>query len=820
MALKTYQDKRSFDATPEPAAEAGQPDEHLRFVVQKHDASHLHYDFRLENNGVLLSWAVPKGPSLNPSDKRLAMQTEDHPYNYQYFEGVIPAGNYGAGQVIIWDSGTYEAIDGGSKAEQEKQLRQGLHQGKLSFRLHGHKLKGEFSLVKTDRKGQNAWLLIKKADQAASDSDITTDDKSVISGQPVEAVQQTAFNPEEWRALIQRYDLPKRNLERPLKPMLATLVDQPFSDSDWLFEIKWDGYRAVAEISRRQVKLYSRNQKDFNRKYPEVAEALQGSQHDMIVDGEIVRLDTAGKPSFGDLQNYHPGRGDSPVYYVFDLLWLDGYDLTAAPLIVRKRLLEKVLPAGQLIRYSDHVLADGERFLRLAGEQDLEGIMAKRQDSHYLPDRRSKNWLKLKCSQRQEAVIGGFTEPRGGRKGLGALILGVHQGDELVYIGHSGTGLSDRQLTDLRTELTKLERKTSPFKDPPKPNAPVHWVKPTRLVEVTFSEWTKSGHMRHPRLVGIRSDKPAEDVVREQPEAVDIATVAAEAQPEAVEFSHLDKVFFPAAKLTKGDLVGYYQAMTDWLLPYVKGRPMTLLRHPNGIDGQAFFQKDMSETLLAGFETFRRYSESNHKDINYFVCQDRQSLLYMVQLGCIEINPWNSTAAQSDRPDWLVLDLDPEAIGFNKVVEVALDIRQLLDGLDIVSYVKTSGKTGIHIYLPLLGQYDYDQTKQFAELLAKTAHQRQPALTSVERSPSKRQGKIYLDFLQNRIGQTLASPYSVRPTPSATVSMPLEWSQITASLKPTDFTIKNVPDIVAKRPDPWRNFWQQAVDIQRVLAKL
>ncbi|MBW3569191.1 DNA ligase D [Candidatus Parcubacteria bacterium] len=816
MSLKEYKSKRSFDSTPEPAgqSEAGQ-DQQLRFVVQKHDASHLHYDVRLENAGVLVSWAVPKGPSLNPKDKRLAMMTEDHPYDYQYFEGLIPKGNYGAGQVIVWDSGTYELVGEGSKTDQEKAFKKGLQEGKISFILHGRKLKGEFTLVKSPKPNQpNSWLMIKKADQYSSQRDITKEDRSVISNMQVEEINETeTFNWEEWQDCIANYELPKRDMPTRVEPMLATLIDGPFSDNNWIFEVKWDGYRATARISGGKVALQSRNQKSFNSKYPAIVESLQKVSVPAVMDGEVVVLRKNGLSSFSDLQNYDFKANAHLVYYAFDLLWLDGYDMTNAPLHLRKTFLKKILPATDNVRFSDHVTGRGEEFFEAACRQNLEGIIAKQSTGTYHMGKRVKSWLKIKTVKRQETVIGGFTEPRGGRKGLGALILGVHKDNDLVYVGHSGTGLSDKELIDIRQELETMEQKTSPFKTPPKPNAPVHWVKPKLLCEVAFSEWTNDGQMRHPKIVGLRTDKPASEIVREQPvkkqEALKEKTPASK-----VEFTNRDKIFWPDLGLHKGDLIDYYQTMAGKIMPYVKNRPMTLLRHPNGLRGNPFFQKHMDQPLPHGFKTFRRYSESNKKDIDYFVCDSQDALLYMIQLGCIEINPWNSTVNLPENPDWLVLDLDPEGIGFEAVIQTALETKKLLDELKLPAFVKTSGKTGMHIYLPTKTRYDYDQVRRFSELLARLVVQRLPDITSVERSPSKRQGKVYVDFLQNRVGQTLAAPFSVRPTPEATISMPLDWSEVNKKLLPENFTLQNAGQVLSRRTNPWQDFFSSRISIE------
>lgn len=820
MPLKEYQRKRSFDKTSEPRGGRAKSGYELSFVVQKHNASHLHYDFRLENRGVLVSWAVPKGPSLDPGTKRLAMKVEDHPYDYKNFEGEIPDGNYGAGQVIVWDQGTFQVVGGKSKAKpaQETEFRHGLHQGKINLRLNGQKLNGGFSLVKSAKPNQdNAWLLIKKRDGFASNDDVTKKGRSVISGQPIDEVGHNL----DLESYVKTYKLKKAAKPKNIiRPMLATLADKPFSGADWLFEVKWDGYRAVADTNGGDTKLYSRRGQDFRQKYSVVAEALRSLDYDAILDGEVVVLDDKGRSDFGQLQNYD-SNSDFLAYYIFDLLWLNGYDLTNTPLITRKEILKQILPANDVIRYSDHIENDGEEFFELARERKLEGIMAKRKDSGYQAGKRTKSWLKVKTSLRQEVVIGGFTEPRGSRQGLGSLILGTYDGSELVYVGHSGGGLSGRQLIELRQELESIEQPSSPFKIRPKSNSPVHWVKPIRLAEVSFSEWTGSGHMRHPRIVGFRNDKPARKVIRERPANVSKDDTGARKTKgdRSVEFSHLNKIFWPELKLTKGDLVAYYQTMASFMMPYIKDRPVSLLRHPNGVNGKSFFQKDVDDKLAKGFETYCRHSESNQKDVNYFVTDSETALLYQVQLGCIEINPWNSTTETPQQPDWLVLDLDPEMIDFGKVVDVALAIKDLLEELDLKSFPKTSGKSGIHIYLPLDNKYDYEPVKQLAELLARETNRRLPDITSVERSPAKRQGKVYIDFLQNRLGQTLAAPYSVRPTYEATVAMPLSWGDVNKKLSPGTYTLENAPGMVKKRKDPWVDFWRTKNSIERAVKK-
>lgn len=501
MPLTDYHRKRRFNQTPEPKGKLRKSSKKLEFVIQKHHATQLHYDFRLELDGVLKSWAVPKGPSLNPKDRRLAMMVEDHPYEYRKFEGVIPEGNYGAGNVIIWDHGWYEL-----HREEESwpaSLQEGLKKGDLKFKLHGEKLKGSFALIKTPRMGENAWLLIKHRDEYASEEDVTKQDKSVVSGRSVDPEEETI-------------SLPASEIPRSLKPMLATLTDQSFDDPDWIYEIKWDGYRAIGSWDGQAAELYSRNGQDFSQKYPSVHEALRKLKKPAVIDGEVVIVDETGKSHFELLQNYGNQGGDL-VYYVFDLLWLDGHDLRDLPLLQRKELLKALLPSNGPIRYSDHVKGQGKAFYKSAQAQKLEGIMAKDGQSKYKLGVRTEQWLKIKTHLSQEAIICGFTEPRGSRKYIGAFILGVYKRGKLKYVGHAGGGGNPQLLKELRQNLQKLEIDNPPFDEKVRPNAPVHWVKPEILCEVSFSEWTADGLMRQPIFKGIRTDKDPKQVTVEKP---------------------------------------------------------------------------------------------------------------------------------------------------------------------------------------------------------------------------------------------------------------------------------------------------------------
>lgn len=794
MSLRDYIRKRIFSKTPEPSAgHKRRSSKQLTFVVQEHHASHLHYDFRLEMDGVLKSWSVPKGPSIDPSIKRLAVAVEDHPYAYRTFEGDIPAGNYGAGHVTIWDEGTYEAY--GDVDDDEQTLLDGLATGHINFVLHGKRLEGAFSLVRSPHMGETSWLLIKKHDDAPEP-------------------QQPAAQPI------------KAPIPHNLRPMLATLVREPFDDPGWLFEIKWDGYRAIGSLEGKHTQLHSRSGNDFSTAYPSVVEALSALPHDAVIDGEVVALDSHGKAHFGWLQNYRRDNQGHLAYVAFDLLWLDGYDLRGLPLTDRKELLRKLIPPKHaILKYSDHVLAKGKHFFGAAERQQLEGIMAKRAGSTYATNRRSEDWLKIKTQLRQEVVIGGFTEPRGSRQHIGALIVGYYQDDQLVYAGHA-SGIPPSQLAPLRKKLQALERKTSPFAGKVTPNAPVHWVQPKLICEITFSEWTADKRMRQPIFVGMRNDKLPTEVTIEKPRTVQRhrhfatdAPASHTAENSRIALTHADKVFWPEQGITKGDLLAYYESVADTILPYLNDRPLSLLRHPDGYKGPSFFQKDITKPPT-GIPTKAIYSKSNHDYVHYLIGGSRDVLRYMVQLGCIEINPWNSTRSTPDKPDWIVIDLDPEGVRFETVIKVAQAVKAVCDDYEIPAYPKTSGKTGIHIYIPLGAKYDYDQAQQFAHLIATLVHQRIPEHTSLERKPSNRQHKVYLDYLQNRRGQTIAAPYSVRPAKAASVSAPLYWSEVKPGLKPEHFTIHTMPERIKKIGDIWQPVLGKGVDMRAIIKRM
>lgn len=850
MALHKYKAKRNFKATPEPAANKNEKKGALKFVIQRHDASRLHYDFRLEMDGVLKSWAIPKGPSLNPEDKRLAMMVEDHPFSYRTFEGVIPEGNYGAGIVEIWDEGTYHALDTDDRKKSEKSLLEQLEKGSLKFVLHGEKLKGEFALVQMHRPdAENAWLLIKHRDQYAldaydSEEHVAPDSKIVKKKKKAKPVSSSKQKVEKQEA-VKEADVHKAYGKDPMpheiKPMLAKLKDKAFDDDAWIFEVKWDGYRAIAEIEKGKVKLYSRNLQPFNDKYPSVSEALEGFGHDVVLDGEIVVLDKNGVSDFQGLQNHEDRPRSDIYYYVFDLLFLDGFDIRALPLIERKKYLKEIFPEVVNIQYSDHIEKEGIAFFKLAEKQKMEGIIAKKADAPYRTGGRSEEWLKIKSIKKQEAVICGYTAPRGSRAGFGALVLGVYEKGKLVYIGHTGGGFNQKGIADLKKQLDALVQDKSPFEVKVKTNEKVTWLKPQLICEVAFAGWTQDMHMRQPIYQGMRTDKKAKEVTRELEDPAaktpnkiksNTPTKGVKAKEKQVKqkvikplrhevkVTNLQKVYWPEEGYTKGDLINYYQEIASYILPYLKDRPESLNRHPNGILEDNFFQKDMGDKLPSWMKTVEVYSESNSKNIHYLVCQDADTLMYMNNLGCIEINTWHSRIQNLEYPDYCLIDLDPGENTFDEVIETALVTKKYLDAAGAEAYVKTSGSSGIHILIPLGAKYNFDQSKDFAHLICQMVHNDLPELTSLERSPKARRKQIYLDYLQNRTGQTVAVPYSVRPKSGATVSTPLEWHEVKKGLHPSMFTIKNILKRLEEKGDLIKGIMGEGIDMQECLNRL
>jgi bifunctional non-homologous end joining protein LigD len=854
MALKEYKNKRSFTKTREP--KGGHPDtKTLEFVVQKHAASHLHYDFRLEMDGVLKSWAIPKGPSLNPADKRLAMQVEDHPFDYKDFEGIIPAGNYGAGTVMVWDEGTYEALEDpdGTKAAQEKVLLKELRDGSLKFRLNGKKLKGEFALVRTKGRGENSWLLIKHRDRYASETPVTDKDRSVLSKKTLEQIAKTRPTPSIPASA------PKKPMPKDLPPMLATLIDKPFDEEGWSYEIKWDGYRALAYLQKGKVELRSRNNKSFEKYYP-IYDAFKQWTVNALIDGEIVVLNEKGQSDFGALQNWRSEADGPLIYYIFDLLWLEGRDLTGLPFSERRALLKSITPDDGIIRYSDSFETGGKEFFAKAQKLGLEGIMAKRTDSIYSPGARSRDWLKIKTVNRQEVVIGGFTRNADSPKLFSALLVGVFEKGRLQYTGKVGTGFTEQMQRDMMKRFKPLIQKVSPFATQPdinlpsrfRPNPPdatATWLKPVLVGEVAFREMTTDGVMRQPSFQGMREDKDAKDVVREKAlptqkavagkvvadkalapvKAKDRATLlnpSDETQTRKINgrdlsFTHLSKIFWPKEKYTKRDLLNYYYQVAPYILPFLKDRPQSLNRFPNGITGPGFYQKNVSGKVPDWITTFPYHSADDNEDKEFLVCTDEASLLYMISLGCIELNPWSSRTAKPDNPDWCIIDLDPDKkTPFDKVIEAAQVTRRILEAAGVTSYCKTSGSTGLHIYFPLGAKYTYEHSKEFARVVVQHVQDKIPDFTTIERITNARKGKMYLDFLQNRPQATIAAPYSVRPKPGATVSTPLHWDEVKKGMTTQDFTMKNMPARLKEMGDLFKPVLGKGIDMEKALKKL
>jgi bifunctional non-homologous end joining protein LigD len=794
----------------------------------------------------LKSWAVPKGPPLNSGEKRLAVMVEDHPLDYRDFEGVIPKGNYGAGTVMVWDEGTYHAPGSTDRGQSERVVLDGLEKGSFHFVLHGKKLRGEYILVKTKQGKPNDWLLFRKVANQSAEQLADEPDRSVLSGRTMEEITRGAPSRDAANSLlgIDLSDAPKAPMPHNIQPMLATPVAKPFDNPDWFFEVKWDGYRAIAEIDRERVHLYSRNRLPFEKRYAPLVGSLQHIGHQAILDGEVVVLDSSGKPQFQLLQAYQKAATGTLVYQVFDLLYLDGHDLKKLPLRRRKDILARLVENLPNVRLSEHVEEHGIAFYDAVSRSGLEGMVAKDSQSRYREGFRCQSWLKIKTHLRQEAVIGGFTEPRGSRTGLGALMLGVYEDGNLVYIGKAGSGFSDQGLADLRSRLESLAQKNCPFQKHPKGHAPIHWVQPQLVCEVSFAAWTDGGHMRHPVFLGLREDKEALSVRREFPQSSD--SIAKAATPSTkkpdpvnatkpdqrandravidghvVSLTNLQKVYWPEDGYTKGDLIHYYREVSSFILRHLKDRPLSLNRHPNGIHGKSFFQHDVSRQPPPDWvQTVVLTSESDGKRVQSVVCQDEATLTYLANLGCIELNPWNSRINTLDNPDYVVLDLDPEDISFDRVIEVAQTARKILEDVGAKPVCKTSGKRGLHVGIPFGALYSHEQAKHFAELIARVVHAKLPSLTSLARSPSARRGLVYLDYLQNGKGKTLAAAYSVRPWPGATVSAPLKWSEVRAGFDPGMFTMRTMPKRLNVVGDLWKPVLASGLDLPASLDRL
>jgi len=887
--LKKYRAKRSADRTPEPfggeavptvpaevaaspAPAAAGPEASPAwarprlFCVQKHAATRLHYDFRLELGGVLRSWAVPMGPSLNPADKRLAVEVEDHPVEYADFEGVIPEGNYGAGEVIVWDKGLWVATENPDET---------LPLGKVSFELFGYKLRGAYHLFRTKGRGQQAgkeWMLVKRNDAWASATRVLPPE-SIYSGLTLEEIRTGSERAGEVRAELARLAAPKQAI-RPsaVKLMLAETGEKAFSDPAWVFELKYDGYRVLAAREQGASHLVYRKGSDATAIYPDVARALSALPFgDLVIDGEIVVLDAEGRPSFQRLQRRAQQRRTTDIqraalelpatFYAFDLVAFEGFDLRPLPLVERKRLLQMLLPRAGPVRYVDHIPEQGEAFYDEVSRLKLEGLIAKRADSPYKAGR-SPHWLKLRTERASDFVVVGFTEPQGGRSGFGALHLAAFESKALVYCGRAGSGFGEEQLVTLRALLDEAIRAT-PACTGPLPTDRGHvWVDPRFVAEVRYLTWTADGMLRQPVFLRLRDDKSpqecevpgdraremggaagpgVEEDGREPPSEARAAAGAAEDTPPAaanagpglsslladapvekkVPFTNLTKIFWPDEKYTKGDLIEYYRAISPWLLPYLKDRLLVLTRYPDGVKGKSFFQKDAPSFAPGWMRTERVWSEDGQREIDYFVAGDVESLLYIANLGTIPLHVWASRITDLAHPDWCILDLDPKTAPFVHVVRVARAVHELAQEIGLPAYAKTSGSTGIHVLVPLGGLCTFEQCKQLGELLARVVAGRLPEIATTIRLPGERGGRVYIDFLQNGHGKLLAAPFTARPVPGAFCSAPLSWDEVDETLELRRFTLKSLPErMSALGEDPLAPVLTDKPDLVTAIGRL
>ncbi len=754
--LRDYRRKRDAKKTSEPAVKPSRGRSRARagsrepiFVVQRHDARRLHYDFRLERNGALASWAVPNGVPLEPGERHLAVHVEDHPLEYATFAGEIPKGQYGAGTVEIWDQGTYELL------EEKKN-------GGLTVRLAGKRLQGTWTLVPAKLSGDpKNWLILRKADGA-------------ISSPP-----------------------------GAYRPMAATPTDHLPAGEGWWFEPKWDGYRALAYVRGGVVDLRSRRENELTTRFSELASTIPKALRtpDAVIDGEICRLDETGRATFSAIQQ---GAG-TLVYVVFDVLEADGEPLVDLPLTERRKRLAKLVDPRSRTMLLTETFDDGEALLDAAAAAGLEGVMAKRVDAPY-EQRRSRAWLKLKIRPQQEFVVCGYTKGQGRRQSsLGALVLGIWERGRLRWAGNVGTGFTDGTLDELLRRLRALERPDSPFGDAPKmPRvraSDVVWVEPVLVAEVEFVEWTHQGRLRFPTFLGLRDDKAANEVRREEPFPTEITRGR-----RTLKLSNLDKVFWPREGITKGDLLAYYREVAPVLVPHLRKRPFTMKRYPDGAEGKMFFQKDAPSHMpdwieTRPFEVTTRDSPRTRRKIDAPIVDDELGLLWMVNMGCIDMNTWYSRVDKPDRPDWVLFDLDPSPdVGFDEVVEVALLVRQVLDALELESCVKTSGADGMHVLVPIARRSTYGAAREFAEIVARTLATTHRGLVTTEWSKAKRRG-VLVDANQNGAGKTIASAYSVRPVPGASVSTPLRWDEVKEGLDPQAFTMDAVLGRVARHGD-------------------
>jgi bifunctional non-homologous end joining protein LigD len=888
-ALDAYAARRTFAATPEPAPALGTRSGPLLFVVQQHAARQLHYDFRLELDGVLKSWAVPKGPSLAPAVRRLAVQVEDHPFDYAAFEGVIPPGQYGAGEVIVWDCGIYapEADDAawlGDRAEAERRVRAALEQGKLSLFLRGEKLKGSFALVRSaDRKN---WLLIKHRDAFASQQDLGEQNRSVVSGLTLADLKRLPA-PEPVPAARLAPSGRAEAMPMKLAPMLAGIGEAPFVHPDWLFEPKLDGYRVLAFVRDGEVKLRSRRGLDLTPAFPLIAAELAAQSADLILDGEVLALDASGRPSFNALQNraalatpreIAAAERDTPaIFYGFDLLHFAGVDLRQAPYRDRRRYLAQcLLPSAHVQRV--HADADGVALYNAALAQGFEGVLAKRRDSRYEAGRRSTAWLKIKPTRSAEFVVGGITRGHGARSPLGALLIGYWERHRLRYAGLVGSGFDGATLARLQQRFAPLATDRPPFAEPPPLRRAITWLRPETVAEVKFAEWTPDGFLRAPVFLRLRDDVDPKRVRRSDPlpgtalPGSEVDAVLRQLDdprpaftlavgPHRVRLTHLDRVYWPEDKAlgqpaqTKRDLLRYLAQVSPCFLPHLADRPLTMVRMPEGIAGERFFQKHWEPPLPDFAESVTVFSERRDERHDYLLCNNLPTLLWLGQSGTLEFHVWHSRAKAGadaaglgsdyasssaalehsllNHPDYLVFDLDPyiysgkEAAGaepeysaaaFDQGKETAFRLRELLQAMGLDALVKTSGKTGLHVFVPIERTLDFAAVREVSGLVGRHLLRRHPRLITLDWSIARRTGRIFFDYTMNTRGKTLAAAYSPRGLPGAPVSMPLSWEELQTA-QPLDFTLANAARRLAQTGDPWRDALTRKQSLERTLAR-
>jgi len=849
-SLAVYWAKRDFAATPEPRGEHAAQGEQLSFVIQKHAATRLHYDFRLELDGVLVSWAVPKGPSYDPTEKRMAIHVEDHPLAYGSFEGTIPAKQYGAGNVIIWDKGTWEPIG---------DAHQGLAEGKLAFKMHGQKMAGEWELIKIakPRDKQEAWLLFKKRDAFArskADYDVVAALPDSVIAHPLAPLEADTSPPRPRRRAVtgakastarakdtqqaahadpvpgaQKGPLPKT-----LSPQLATLVSGVPARGDWLYEIKFDGYRILTRFENGNPRLITRRGNDWSSKMPGLlAELKTMGVGSGWLDGEIVVLDEHGVPDFNALQNAFDQEDSADItYFLFDVPFFEGYDLREVELRYRRQLLEAFVneKGTDHVRFSEAFDADPASILQSACRMDLEGVIAKRADAPY-QSRRTETWLKLKCKQRQEFVIVGYTDRSGGPGQIGSLILGVYDAaGALIAVGSVGTGWSGEEAGTLKTKLSKLEQERPAFaNEVKKPGrwskrrpGTERWVEPRLVVEVEFAEWTPEGQIRHASYIGLRSDKPAKNITREtaKPLAGNPATREPTTAASEIKVSHGDRVIDPSTGLTKLELVRYYESVSDWILPHLKGRPCSLVRGPNGITGQLFFQKHGEKIGIPGITELDASLWPGHASL--LEIGNAKALAGAAQLNVIEFHTWNSLARDIDHPDRMIFDLDPgEGTPWKHMQEAATLMRAMLQELDLEAWLKTSGGKGLHVVVPLTPKLDFDTVKAFSQAIVQHMAKTIPARFVAKSGASNRVGKIFIDYIRNGHDATTAAAFSARARPGLGVSMPVEWEQLPKLKRGDQWTIANAREYLSfQTTDPWRDYWKKKQTLTAAMKKL